>query len=191
MFEKQGSIAQQVLSLRGRGLTDNQVIQELQKQGMSTQQIFDAMSHADLAATPEQEEPMSMPNQLEAYPAPPQQYAEPAPYASDDDRIHEIAEAIINEKWDEVLADIQKIVAWKDAVENDIQQLKDETAAIKDEFNQLRQGILGKITESDANMRDVSSELKAVHQVFKDVIPTFTENVAELSRLTKKIKPNK
>src|SRR3989344_635128 len=102
MFEKQGSTAQQVLSLRGRGLTDNQVIQELQKQGMSTQQIFNAMSQADLAVTPEQE-PMNMPDQFESYPSPTQQYAEPAPYpaASDDERIHEIAEAIINEKWDE------------------------------------------------------------------------------------------
>ncbi|MBI4152998.1 hypothetical protein HY497_00610 [Candidatus Woesearchaeota archaeon] len=188
MFEKQGSATQQVLSLRVKGLTDNQVIEELQKRGLSTQQIFDAMSQADLAAAPDGDMP---PDQFpEEYPAPPQQYAEPAQYpaAPDDDRIHEIAEAIINEKWDEVLGDIQKIVAWKDAVENDIQQLKDETAALKDEFNQLRQGILGKINESDASMRDVSSELKAVHQVFKEVIPSFTENVAELSRLTKKIK---
>ncbi len=186
MFEKQGSVAQQVLGLRQKGLTDNQVVQELQKRGLSTQQIFDAMSQADLAGSPEEAPP------FEDYPAQqyPQQYAEgAAPAGPDDERIHEVAEAIINEKWDEVLGDIQKIVAWKDTVENDIQQLKDETAAIKEEFNQLRQGILGKINESDANMRDVSSELKAVHQVFKDVIPTFTENVAELSRLTKKIKP--
>lgn len=188
MFEKQGSTTQQVLSLRGRGLTDNQVIQELQKRGLSTQQIFDAMSQADLA--PAQDLSVSAPGDPfpGEYPVPPQQYSEQYPAASDDERIHEVAEAIINEKWDEVLGDIQKIVAWKDAVENDIQQLKDETSAIKEEFNQLRQGILGKINESDANMRDVSSELKAVHQVFKDVIPTFTENVAELSRLTKKVK---
>lgn len=188
MFEKQ-SVSQQVLSLRDKGLTDNQVVQELQKRGLSTQQIFDAMSQADLAGNPSFGSPEMPPEQFESYPSAPAQGYEEQYAAPDDERIHEIAEAIINEKWDEVLGDIQKIVAWKDAVENDIQQLKDETSAIKEEFNQLRQGILGKINDSDANMRDVSSELKAVHQVFKEVIPTFTENVAELSRLTKKIKP--
>ena len=69
-----------------------------------------------------------------------------------------------------------------------IQKIKDDVAALKEDFNQLRQGVLGKINEYDTNMRDVGSELKAVQKVFKDVIPKFTENVAELSRVSKTIK---
>ena len=37
-------------------------------------------------------------------------------------------------------------------------------------------------------MRDVGTELKAVGKVFKDVIPTFVENVKELSSVKEDLK---
>ena len=181
---------QQVLELRQRGLSDNQIVQELQKKGMSTQQIFDALSQADLMGeTPQSSDwgteppPPSMqaPQQFA-----PQQYSQSQGVS--EERLQEVAEAIISEKWDEILQEMQKVVAWKERVESDTQSLRDALASLKEEFNQLRMGVLGRVNESDERMREVSSELKAVHGVFKDVIPTFTENVAELSRLTNKVK---
>ena len=186
--------------MRQRGMSDNQILQELQNQGMTTQQIFDTMSQADLAAMGEpgaeemgqQEESgyaEPYPQQQWSAPAQPQQEWNAPASGADEGRIHEIAEAIISEKWEEGTGEIRKVIARKERVELDMQKMKDELAALKEEFNQLRQGILGKISEYDANMRDVSSELKAVHNVFKEVIPSFTENVVELSRLTKKLNP--
>lgn len=203
MFGKRGedNPIQKVVGMRQKGMTDNQILQELQNQGLSTQQIFDAMSNADLAGTGE------VPESEQSYAEQPQgEYAEPYPQKEwgapayerpssepmeGEGRIHEVAEAIISEKWEEVTGEIRKVIAWKERVELDIQKMKDELAALKEEFNQLRQGILGKISEYDTNLRDVSSELKAVHNVFKDVIPSFTENVGELSRLTKNLKKGK
>ncbi|MBS3139094.1 hypothetical protein J4207_05300 [Candidatus Woesearchaeota archaeon] len=188
---------QQVLDLRQKGMTDNQVIQELQKQGMSTQQIFDSLSQADLAG------PSAQPSweaDMPPMPAPPGMgMPEPSHYAQQqspqysggEERLQEVAEAIISEKWDELLKEMQKVVGWKERMDGEVQSMKDALSSLKDEFNQLRQGILGKVTEADERMREVSSELKAVHNIFKDVLPTFTENVAELSRVTSKLSPKK
>ena len=89
------------------------------------------------------------------------------------------------------MKEMQKVVGWKERMDGEVQSMKDALSSLKDEFNQLRQGILGKVTEADERMREVSSELKAVHNIFKDVLPTFTENVAELSRVTSKLSPKK
>lgn len=199
---------QQVLQMRQQGTSDNQIVLVLQKQGFTTQQIFDAMSQADIASIsarpesspsempPEPSEPTSAeypsyPQEAGAAESYPEAYPQEGVPQNIEGRIHEVAEAIINEKWDEIFGEIQKVVVWKEKVEADILKLKDDISAIKEEFGGLRQGVLGKIGEYDERMRDVSSNLKAVQTVFKDVIPSFTENVAELSRLTKTIKKNK
>ena len=188
---------QQVLDLRQKGMTDNQVIQELQKQGMSTQQIFDSLSQADLAGPSAQS---SWEGDMPPMPAPPgmgmpeqAHYAQQQSqqYSGGEERLQEVAEAIISEKWDELLKEMQKVVGWKERMDGEVQSMKDALSSLKEEFNQLRQGILGKVTEADERMREVSSELKAVHNIFKDVLPTFTENVAELSRVTSKLSPKK
>ena len=215
MLGKPNGAVQQVLTLRQQGKTDNQIVQDLQKQGLSTQQIFDSLSQADLnesthepaaqewqgqdqmadmGAPPQfaQQSQMQQPQmhvqapQMHA-PSFGQQFAQPSQHS--DDRIEEVAEAIINEKWDEMLKEVQKILTWKDKVESENISLREQLNSIKEEFNQLRQGIFGKINESDDRMRDVSSSLQAVQKVFKDVIPEFTENVAELGRLTGRVKP--
>ena len=218
MFGKPNGAVQQVLTLRQQGKTDNQVVQDLQKQGMSTQQIFDALSQADLSDAHEPEMQWPEHDQLSEM-APPPQFAQQAPQqfaqqqpmqpqasqhapqfsqfapqqsqqqSHSDERIEEVAEAIINEKWDEMLKEVQKIITWKEHVESENITLREQLSALKDEFNQLRQGLFGKISEADDRMRDVSSSLSAVQKVFKDVIPEFTANVAELGRLTGRVKP--
>lgn len=185
---------QHVLDLRQKGMTDNQIIQELQKQGMSTQQIFDSLSQADVAPSAWDADMPPMP--AADMPPEPQfapQYSNPqyAPqqHGASEERLQEVAEAIISEKWDELLKEMQKVVGWKERMDGEVQSMKDSLTSLKEEFNQLRQGLLGRVTEADERMREVSSELKAVHNIFKDVLPTFTENVAELSRVTSRLSP--
>lgn len=210
----QGTPLQQVLQMRQQGFPDNQIVQGLQKQGYATQQIFDAVSQADLSAIPAGPGPMQMEGTEAAPPgygagAYPEQYAQPgaapqppqgaqqAEYApqsvsnATETRINEIAEAIINEKWEEVFGEIQKVIVWKEKMEAELQKIKDDINTLKEQFDGLHQGVLGKVGEYDERMRDVSSEVKAVHKVFQDVIPTFTENVAELGRVAKTLRKGK
>jgi len=207
----------QVVQLRQQGYSNNQIVQQLQRQGYSAQQIYDAMSQADVSKftgapvsqeTPSGEAP-SQPEQSQQAPPPPPQAPEQYPqdysqqypaqypqqyaqYPSDiDERISETAEAIINEKWDELITEVKKVTDWKEKTESQIKKLSDDIQHLKDQFSELHKGVLGRISEYDENIRNVGSELKAVEKVFKDVVPTLTENVNELSRLTKNIKKKK
>ena len=104
------------------------------------------------------------------------------------ERIEEIAETMIDEKWDELISEVKKIVEWKTKFEEKQAVLSSDVAKLKDDFKTLHQGVLGKLEDYDTRMRDVGTELKAVGKVFKDVIPEFVENVKELSSLTNRVK---
>lgn len=129
--------------------------------------------------------------QATAY-GPPPQTAPPAATPPENvalyERIAEIAENIIDEKWDQLITEVKKIIEWKEKVEEKQRQLMNDVQKLKDDFKVLHQGVLGKLDDYDARMRDVGTELGAVGKVFKDVIPEFVENVKELSSLTGKMK---
>lgn len=186
---------EQVTAMKQQGLDNNQIIDALQNQGYGSDAIFDALNQADMSA--------NYGNQMtgapyEQYPQQPepQQFIPPPPPAEqqinerplpeiEENRIQEIAEAIIDEKWNEFLKDFNRIIEWKEKNETRITKIEQEIQNIKENFDSLHKGILGKITEYDRNILDVGSQIKAMEKVFQDVIPTFTENVNKLSYLTK------
>ena len=184
--------------MRQQGLTNNQIIQALQKQNYSSSQIFDAMNQADISgkeipqsyfqgasAAPEQ------PSQVQPLPAtPPAEYAEPQP-EYDTEKIEETVESIVNEKWDELVKEIGKIVEWKNKVEGKLSSLEQEFKDLKTNFENLHKAIISKVGEYDQNILNVGTEIKAMERVFQKVLPKMTENVNELSRITKNIKTKK
>ena len=109
------------------------------------------------------------------------------PVGGDDikERVEEIAEAIIDEKWNELIKDINKVIEWKEKTETEINTIEQEIANLKERFESLHRGVLGKITEYDNNLANVGSEIKAMDMVFKKILPTFTENVQKLERITR------
>ncbi len=202
----EGTPTDQVMNLRGQGLTDNQIIQALQKDGFASDQIFNAMSQADIkggvenAPAPAAPEaggmpppppgaPMDAPPAQEYARAPPQEYG--GGIGSGTERIEEIAEAIIDEKWSVLVKDINKIVEWKDEMDSKITTVEGQVKDLKEDFDKLHKAIISKIDEYDKNLTDVGSEIKAMNHVFEKILPTFTENINELSRITKKLSPSK
>lgn len=188
-----------VLQMRQQGMSNYQIIQELQNKGYNSQQVFDAMSAADpmnipADALPQQEEMPQMPMQdpLMASPQPMMmQQQNQGPSADSRERIEEMAEAIIDEKWEELVKSINKIIEWKEKVESNLTKLEQEMKDMKESFNQLHSGIMGKITDYDQNIVNVGSELKAMEKVFQKVLPAFTENINELNRAVKTLKTKK
>ncbi|MBS3098135.1 hypothetical protein J4209_05055 [Candidatus Woesearchaeota archaeon] len=177
----------QIMGLKQQGLSDDQIMQSLQQQGYTSSQISDAMAQADISGqlSPEGEEMM----EEEAQPSPmeePPQMEGPTQSLSlgEKDRVEEIAEAIIDEKWNELLQDINKVVEWKERTEARITRLEQEMRDVKSSFDSLHKGILGKISEYDQNLVNVGTEIKAMEKVFQKILPTFTENVNRLSRIT-------
>ncbi|MEM4267690.1 MAG: hypothetical protein QXK37_02570 [Candidatus Woesearchaeota archaeon] len=103
------------------------------------------------------------------------------------DRIEEIAEAIIDEKWNEIAKSINKIIDWKERTEAKINKLEQRFDDLRIEFDNLNKGVLGKIGEYDKNLVNIGVEIKAMERVFQKVLPTFTENVHTLDRVSKEI----
>ena|SRR3989344_1359067 len=103
---------------------------------------------------------------------------------ANEERIQEIAEAIIDEKWSDLIKNVELILNWKDTVETRIAKMEEQIAGVKENFDKLHEGILGKVGEYDKNVKDIGVELKALEEVFKRILPGFVENVNELSRIT-------
>ena len=205
-----GLPVEQIISMRNQGYTNNQIIQALQRDGFTSQQLCDAMKQADLSsavgaplpeeeAYPEAEVPEGMPPpEAEPFPQEPGAGAPmpPPPMGAaperaehvDTEKIEEIAEAIIDEKWEEIAKNINKVIEWKETVESRIHDIEADSKKLKADFDRLHSSILGKIGEYDQNILNVGTEIKAMEKVFQKILPTLTENVSQLTRVTEKFK---
>jgi len=202
-YAEEGIPTDLVIQMRQQGYSNDQIIQNLQSQGYTTSQIFDAMSQADIKGAVEAAPGAGptgapIPGAVPEAPAGPQYPMlgpSPAPMPAapeaEKEMIEEIAEAIIDEKWEELMKNVDKIVSWKETTEAKITKMEQSIQDLKEKFDELHRGILAKIGEYDKGIRDVGSEIKAMEGVFKKVLPTLTENVGELSRITKSMKGKK
>ena len=191
--ETPNPMAEQVAQLRQQGYADDQIVQWLQGQGYTPDQINDAMAQDMPTAGPLPSQDFDMqppaqpmqrqqPMQVQQPPA----YSYPQQQASPDkDRIEEVAEAIIDEKWNKLIQDINKVIEWKEKAETRLLKMEQEVKDVKESFDALHKGVLGKIGEYDQNLANVGVEIKAMEKVFQKVLPTFTENVNKLERFTK------
>ncbi|MFC1741430.1 hypothetical protein ACFL3V_02755 [Nanoarchaeota archaeon] len=196
-----------ILSMRQQGLSNNQIIAALQRQGYNTNQILDAMNQADIRTQTkrpfDQGGNMQDPN-VPGAPVPgaegagmPVPGAAPMPGeelppmdmgGADTGRIEEVAEAIIEEKWTDLMENINRIVEWKDKTENRLTQMETMMKSIKDDFDKMHTSILDRVGDYDKHISDVGTEVKALEKVFQKVLPGFIENVSELSRITDNMK---
>ena len=189
---------EQVLMMKQQGYTSNQIVQTLQSQGYNTSQIFDAINQAGLTAfqaEPEQEQAETgMADYGQSYEQPYQQqqfqsFQAPRevqePVSIDEERIQEVAEAIIDEKWEELAKDIKKVIEWKDRSEDRIAKVEQQLLDLRLSIESLTKSVMSKISGYDQNIVDVGTEIKAMEKVFQKVLPTLTESVNKLDRMTK------
>lgn len=200
--EKKPSALEQIKQLKKQNLSNNQIIQNLQGQGFKPHEIFDGLNQIDAepqatgqpmpepAPTPQKTQPMP-----QQYQQPTPQYQQPQQYpvpqqelSIQREDIEEIVEEIIDEKWEDLITSVEKIVEWKETLESEIANSKKEIEDMKKEFSELRQGMIGQLSSYQQNMNDVGTELKAMQKVFKQSIPELADKISDLDRLSKKIK---
>ncbi|MBT3721574.1 hypothetical protein HN789_06360 [archaeon] len=239
----QGNPINEIIQMRQQGLSNNQIIQNMQRNGYSNTQIFDAMNQVDTKVAVEGLQPVTnAPVQATTggsdlfstppvgQPEQPQQAAVPAAapvqpaqdgmqtmqfdsstptnnfqtsqvestsspqpsvrdiFGENQVKIEELVETIIEEKWEELLRDVSKIVKWKNKVESRISEMEVKIDHLKESFSDLQKAIVGKVGEYDRHIMEVGSEIKAMERVFSKVLPAFTENVSELSDISKRMK---
>ena len=194
-----------ILVMRQKGLSNDQIIQNLKAEGYKTHQIFDALNQADIKKGIEFETPQKGDNMPEepypGQPAPPEQpteypqpYPEQGPYfeaAPGREQIEEIAEAIIDEKWSDLMKNVDKIIEWKDKTEARIVAIEQQFNDLKENFDRLHASILEKVGQYDQNLQNVATDIKALEKVFQKILPGFMENINELSRITDNLKKKK
>jgi len=104
------------------------------------------------------------------------------------ERIQEISESIIQEKWNEFLTKTGDIQLWKNKTETDISSLKQEVLRTNEKLQGIEKAVLRKIGDYQKTMEDVSTEMKTLEKVFEKIIVPLTTNIKELSRITKELK---
>lgn len=185
LFDQKGNPINEVMQLRQQGLTDSIIMDELSRKGYSHEQINQALSKAD-SSSPSMG--MEMPGMQRGMSSMQQQDNETGNIY---ERIEEITESMIDEKWDDLISEVKKIVDWKQKVEEKQNKMMTDLDKLKEDFKVLHQGVLGKLEDYDGRMQDVGTELKAVGKVFKDVVPQFVQNVKDLNRITSGMREKK
>lgn len=195
-METQSVPVEQVQMMKQQGYTNNQIAQALQSQGYNNSQIYDAINQASLNANVQAGQPeMGMPDYGQSY----EQYQQPqfqsqnfqapkeiqVPASVDEERIQEVAEAIIDEKWEEFASDIKRVIEWKEKSEERIAKLEQQLIDLRLSIDSLTKNIMAKISSYDQNIVDVGTEMKAMEKVFQKVLPSLTESVNKLDRMTK------
>lgn len=164
-----------VVRMRSEGLSNDQIAQRLLYQGYNNADVFDAISNTEISPAMEQVTKQ-------------EQYTVQQVPQMDVDKIEEIAESIINDKWSDLVDHVNRIIEWKSSMEMKIAGMEEQIKTMKADFDMLHKSILERISDSDGVMREVSTDIKALEQVFKKILPGFVENVNELSRITQNIK---
>lgn len=171
---------EQAIAMQQRGMTSNQIIDTLQRQGYQPQQIYDALAQAESRGGVE---PMPMASGPESFSVPGGGVPTEVPKG-----FEELAESIVEEKWHEFTRELGKVNEWKDATTSRLDKYDQAVADIKADLDNLHKAIVSKISEYDKNLLDVGTEIKAMEKVFQKVLPELTGSVAELSRITKTVK---
>ena len=192
MEQPSASPIEQVLMMKQQGYTNNQIVQALQSQGYNTNQIYDAINQANLNGSQGMQPEMGMPEYGQSFEQAqyqPQTFQAPREVQPaspiDGERIQEIAESVIDEKWEEFASDIKKVIEWKDKSEDRLAKIEQQILDLRMTIDSLTKSIMSKISTYDQNITDVGTEIKAMEKVFQKVLPTLTESVNKLDRMAK------
>lgn len=117
----------------------------------------------------------------------------PMPYTRGDieQEIEEIVEAIIDEKWEQLTANIGNLESWKDKTDDEITSIKQEILRVSNRLDNLQKAVLGKVSEYSQGITEVGTEVKALEKVLQNIIEPLTSNIKELSKITKELKEGK
>ncbi len=113
---------------------------------------------------------------------------EPTAERASFDVIEEIAEAVISEKWGDLVRGVGDLRLWKEKVDTDLSGIKQEIIRTQTRFENLQTAIMGKVSEYGEGVTEIGAELKALEKVMEKIINPLTKSVKDLQKVTDKIK---
>jgi hypothetical protein len=149
-------------------------------------------------SVPQPTMPMQMPQQRMQMPQQPQEQYYPYQYPTyqqqepqpklDTESIEEIAEEIVDEKWQDIKGKIGDVIEWKNYADKRIVAIEDRLKRIESSFDRLQIALLGKVQEYGQNIRDLSAEMDSMQGAFSKVLSPLVDNVKELGKITENLK---
>ena len=190
--------------MKKTGRPNSEIIENLKKEGHTSQDIYDAMSSREsslYALTPptpseemgseqnmdeEEYQPLAETRNFissQKFPAPSK-----IPERQSIEEIEEIAESIISEKIGELSVNINDFSLWREKTSTEMEAVKQEVLRIRNHMENLQTSMLGKVEDYRRSIADVNIEVKTLSKVLEKILQPLTENVKELSRITERLK---
>ncbi|RMD57423.1 hypothetical protein D6825_04040 [Candidatus Woesearchaeota archaeon] len=188
----------EVITMQQQGLTNNQIVQALQRKGYAPNAIYDALAQAEAKQTmgPAIQQPPGFPEQpgfmepaamgARGAQAPFEAQTQP-PIAQHPDT-EALIEKIVEEKWNDMQKEHGKFSEWKDSINSRVDKIEQQIKDLRADLDGLHKAIVARVSDYDKTLMDVGTEVKAMEKVFQKVLPELTENIQELSRITKSTK---
>jgi len=191
------SALDQVIQMKEKGLSEDQIISYLQQQGVSPKQINDALNQYNVksavsgnnqAPQPEEEYPQaeyedqqqSININEEAYENyPPQEYpqAEYGEYSQEDssDTMIEIAEQVFSEKNKKIKTKLDELVEFKSLTQIKVDHALERIKRIETVIDKLQISILDKVGSYGKTLESMRKEMGMMQETFGKVLPKIVE----------------
>lgn len=199
----------EVISLSKQGYGDADIIQYLREQGYSATAINDAMNQAKIKLelertaggeyeSEEEMEPSIMSRETEEAPTPTgeaEEAAYPSQYyagkSASAEAIEEIAEEIINEKWQEFKAKAGDISELRSYIESRLRSIEERIKRLEIAFDKIQTAMIGKVQEYGKDIKSLGSEMQALEGAFSKILQPLAGSVKELREVTEEMKKPK
>ena len=201
MMPEKESPEQLVMRLQRQGMSYQDIMAAMRREGYSQTQISDAFDHASQMnqnqnnpyaqnqqqnnQAPMPPPPMPDPQGNNQMMPPPMQHQSPSQTKMD--QIDELIERTVEEKWEQFSDRIKELDQFKASMESRLANVETQLERLDTKFDNLKNAVIAKIKDYDTSILNVRTEMKAMEQVFQKILPDLQQNVSELGRITGKM----
>ena len=144
---------------------------------------------AQRPAPTQQRQSMQPMEETSAYPyAYPTYQEEQAPPKIETEAIEEIAEQIVDEKWQEVKTKISDVIEWKSYADRRINSIDERIKRLESSIDRLQAALLSKVNEYGRGIKELGSEMNSLEGALGKILSPLVDNVKELGRITEDLK---
>ncbi len=167
----------------------------IMEQGGEGQEVQE--EYAPEAPAPEYQE-AEAPAPTEEYAPAPQEYAQQYPYSygtaaasTSNEAVQELAEEIINEKWEEFKTKIGDMTELKRYIGSKLKQVEDRVKRVELNFDKVQLGIMGQVKQYGSRIDSLDAEVQALQSAFSQILQPLVSSVKELRDVSDEIKTKK
>ena len=92
--------------------------------------------------------------------------------------INDIVDGMIDEKWDELIEEVKKIVDWKEKIETKEKQLEGDIFNLQEKFSTLNHWVSAEMSEYNLNIKKTKQLLSDSKRLCQEAIPIAIEEIS-------------